>query len=270
MTVKLIETFKVHIVLMQVLGFSISQNRSKLYKLYSFFVITIFIITPPILTILNIFMTENLELFEAIHTLFLTMQLAAVILQTISLLINLDGVGKSFDILKSDLFNQHYFAQESLLHEATTVVKRNTFILLSVTCISIFIWALIPIFTKTSKLPMDVWLPFDINNFTIQSIVYMYVVIGKIYAFSCLLYTKFVISGVYIDGVFYSLLNTLFAGLIIMASAQLRVLKNTLSNLEKYAQCDFRKQRLEFRESKSTILYERIRNCVKHHQAVVA
>lgn len=180
MAVKLINAFKIHLALMHLFGFSISENRSMKYKVYSIVVIVTFIVIPPSLTVLNFSISKNVELAEAIQVLFLTMQLVGLILKSFSLLLNFDGVKKGFDIIKSDLFNQHYLTQEWIFHEHIKIVKRNTIFFLFITVTSISIWTIGAILSQSGELPIDIWLPFDVNNKIIYVTVFIYIVTGII------------------------------------------------------------------------------------------
>lgn len=67
-------------------------------------------------------------------------------------------------------------------------------------------------------------------------------------------------------------LDTLSAGLMAIACGELRVLKNTLQNLTKYTELNLEEEHVEkcdVEKRRRELLYRNIRNCIKHHEAIV-
>lgn len=273
MAVDLESTFFIHKVIMHILGFWVSKDYSIVYKIYSHFLYIFFTVTSPILPMIYLALADDVNMFDAAQSLFMAIEVFALIFKIYSITSNIEGVEESYSVLKSEIFNSQYPEQDYILRNSKRIAKRNTYIFLSFCYGSSFGWGLLPIFTGSGKLPTDIWLPFEVPETKVNhAIMYIYLFIGKVCFFYVKQYTFLWLLGVVYAAHAHAILDTLSSGLIVLATGQVRVLKDTLFHLQKYTDDVLNlevvpKQDLEKRRAE--LMLERIKKCVKHHQAIV-
>lgn len=67
-------------------------------------------------------------------------------------------------------------------------------------------------------------------------------------------------------------MDPLIAGLICLATGHFRVLKDSLQHLYEYTKEDLEKQELKISSEQvyeSNLIYKKIQDCVKHHNAIL-
>lgn len=181
MVVNLANTFFIHKVVMHILGFWISPAYSIIYKIYSFFLYIFFTIPIPTLPIIFVAVDDNVNMLDAAQSLFMAIQIFGLIFKIYSIKSNFAGVEKTFSILNSEVFNQQYAGQDHILQESSRIAKRNTIVFLLFCYASLFGWGLLPIFTGSGQLPIDVWLPFKVPDTKVNHVIlYIWLFMGKL------------------------------------------------------------------------------------------
>lgn len=180
MGVNLQETFKVHIKAMHWWGIWPAKEYSLIYKIYSFCVYMFVTVPIAILPMLHLLLIKNDNFMAKVQNLFLNIQMCALVFKAYSILTNVEGVKKSFELLNSPWFNRQYPEQDHILLEAQKIARRNSLIFLFFCDGSLFGFSTLPLVTRSGKLPQDVWLPYDTSSFGIAYILtYIYIVIGR-------------------------------------------------------------------------------------------
>ncbi|XP_063912174.1 odorant receptor Or1-like [Zophobas morio] len=146
--------------------------------------------------------------------------------------------------------------QKLIIEDCNRTCRKINMIFLIFVSGSVTSWAAKPFFWKDYRLPVDVWLPFDaLSGPRVYYPVYVFLVIGVSYA-------------AYSSGA----IDPLIAGLACHATGQIRVLKDNLQYLNEYAGEELTRRNYRHDEGnilKSRIIYNKIKECVDHHDAIL-
>nr|XP_015839893.1 PREDICTED: odorant receptor Or1-like [Tribolium castaneum] len=134
--------------------------------------------------------------------------------------------------------------------ETFTMLIRRAYSLLAV--LRNYHWAVTPIAKGISKLPVEMWLPYDVNKD------------DKTYYLTYL----FVVTGTANGAIASGVIDPLIAGLACQATGQLRILKNNLQYLWENVDKEISDSEKD-NALREKIMYDKIRSCILHHNSIL-
>jgi hypothetical protein len=272
------KSFSVHLSTMRVLGFYPTRNHNKLYKIYAYLVYCLLTVPVPTLAVVYLLTEENVTLTKVSDNAFLICQVGCFIAKFVPFWKNADKIRESLYKLENPIFRNYTKRQENIINESTRICVRNCWLNVILVSAALASWATTPFFRSMGKfrLPVEVWLPYDVTrNSTAFYFTYCYVVASK---YKRIVKPKYSSSlGVGNGAIGSGVIDPLIAGLAYQATAQLKILKNSLQYLAEYVDeeifhnsqnsvnCDYTNEE----SLRAKILYEKIKFCIKHHNAIL-
>ncbi|RZC35895.1 uncharacterized protein BDFB_003881 [Asbolus verrucosus] len=250
------ESFSVNLRVMRAFGLYPPKKHKCLYKLHGFFMYGLFIVSIVLLGCLYLLLEENIDIVQVADNAFLISEMGCYIIKLLPFINNGDQIKRCIHYFESPFFRVSSDKQKKIIDDCNrTCRKISSIFLIFVTC-AVTSWAIKPFFWKHYRLPVDVWLPFDATSSPhIYYPVYSFLVLGVAYAaFS---------SGA---------IDPLIAGLACQATGQLQVLKDNLQYLNDYVDEEISSKthlHCEERVTRSRIMYNKIKQCVDHHDAIL-
>ncbi|KAJ3656608.1 hypothetical protein Zmor_015673 [Zophobas morio] len=229
---------------MRVLGFYSPRKYKHLYKLYSFTVYCMFIVLIPVLSSLYLIMDPHVDFDKVADNVFVICQLGCFIIKMLPLMFNAEEVRKSIYMMEHTLFMIVTKEQEIIIEDCRTTCRRTSLLFLVFCMLGFVTWGITPFFEGDYKLPIDVWLPYDVTQ---NSVVY----------FMTFFY---VLAGAGNGAISNGALDPLVAGMTYFATCQIKILKNNLQHLG---------EQPEAKTSNKKSIYEQIMHCVSHHNIII-
>ncbi|KYB29104.1 Odorant receptor 94a-like Protein [Tribolium castaneum] len=249
------KSFRVNLLVMQVMGFYPPQKYKSLYKIYTYVVYCAFTTLIPVLATLELFLAENINLEQISDNAFIVCEAGCFIIKYLPFVRNADKIKKSLFLIERPMFHIYTKRQEHIIEECVAICRRNCRLFLTFCTITVINWSITPFFLPGNNLPVEIWSPFEhkaSRKFYFLSFVYIVAGVGN----------AAVSSGV---------IDPLLAGLISHATSQLKVLKNNLQFLDEHAEERIASRNISFIERKrfkADFIYQQIKLCVNHHIAI--
>ncbi|KAJ3656609.1 hypothetical protein Zmor_015673 [Zophobas morio] len=229
---------------MRVLGFYSPRKYKHLYKLYTFAVYCMFTVLVPILSSLYLIMDPHVDLDKVADNAFVICQLGCFIIKMLPLMFNGEEIRKSIYMMEHPIFMIVTKGQETIIEDCRTTCRRTSLLFLVFCMLCIVTWGITPFFESDYKLPIDIWLPYDVTK---NSVVY----------FMTFFY---VLAGAGNGAISNGALDPLVAGMTYFATCQIKILKDNLQHLG---------EQPEAKTSNKKLIYEQIMHCVSHHNIII-
>nr|XP_015840912.1 PREDICTED: odorant receptor Or1-like isoform X3 [Tribolium castaneum] len=249
------KSFRVNLLVMQILGFYPPQKYKILYKTYAYVVYCAFTILIPVLAALNLLLGEDVDLEQISDNAFLVCQTGCFIIKFLPFVNNVAKIRNSLFMIECPLFHIYTKSQEYIIDECVATCRRNCRLFLTFCIITLINWSISPFFLPGNALPVEIWSPFEhkaSRKFYFWSFVY-------------------VVAGVGNGAISSGVIDPLLAGLISHATSQLKLLKNNLQFLDEHAEEKIASLNISFTERgtvKADFIYQQIKLCVNHHIAI--
>ncbi|XP_063912010.1 odorant receptor Or1-like [Zophobas morio] len=236
--------FSLNLSVMRLFGFYPTKNYKNIYRVYAYTVYIFFVVPTPILTSLYLLFGENVDLALVAQNAFSIGETGCFVFKLLQFIRNSDKIRRCIYMVESPIFTNYVKTQEQIMDDCVHVSAS---------------WAVVPLFGKEYRLPLDIWLPYDVTRG------------GLPYILSYI----FLVSGVSIDSVLNGAIDPLIGGLLYYAATQIKILKNNLENINKYAEQHLLSEvksednDAKIIELKSKIVYQRLKFCVKLHKTIL-
>ncbi|XP_068910308.1 odorant receptor Or1-like [Tenebrio molitor] len=248
------ESFKVNLWGMKIFGLYPPDKHKGLYKVGTYIMYLLFIVPVPILESLNLFLQENLSFRQFADNAFLIAELGCFIPKFWPFVINGERIKRCIHYFDSPKFAVKRPEHEEIIQKCIKMCRNTTALFLASVTAGFISWSSRPISWKNHIFPTDLWLPFDPQT------------APKSYI--CCVYTYLVLAVGY--GAFTSgAVDPLIAGLAYQATSQIKILKDTLQHLGKYADKELATKYEANSSEKGKVLHAKIKNCVDHHSAIL-
>ncbi|CAH1374418.1 unnamed protein product [Tenebrio molitor] len=252
------KTFALNLRVLQFFGLYPSRNYKTLYKTYAYIFYFIFIVPPPILTSLYFVFGENVDLALVAQNAFAIAETGCFVFKLLQFIKNAEKIRKCIYMMENSIFLTYTQAQEHIIDEYISVCTRNSYFFLFFCILTAVSWAIVPLFGKEYKLPLDIWLPYDITSG------------GRSYILSYI----FIVLGAGNGAISNGAIDPLIAGLACYATSQIKILKDNLQHLSEYAEENISDKHVvrngeQENKLKCMIIYNRIKFCVAHHNAIL-
>jgi hypothetical protein len=174
------KTFALNLRVLQFFGLYPSRNYKTLYKTYAYIFYFIFIVPPPILTSLYFVFGENVDLALVAQNAFAIAETGCFVFKLLQFIKNAEKIRKCIYMMENSIFLTYTQAQEHIIDEYISVCTRNSYFFLFFCILTAVSWAIVPLFGKEYKLPIDIWLPYDITSGGRSYILsYIFIVLGE-------------------------------------------------------------------------------------------
>ncbi|RZC31830.1 7tm 6 domain containing protein [Asbolus verrucosus] len=252
------ESFSINLSIMRALRFYPGEKDSYLHKIHGFVMYFICIIFVPTLIIVKFLMDENFDILQLNYNFMFVAEAVSWITKLLPFLINGQQIKKCIHY-----FGVPYFAlskeerHKRILDDCIKVCSRNSLVFLTGCIISYVSFVTAPLFAKGYTFTLDLWLPFDATSGpTVYYSVYMFITITILYP---------AVGGTLVD--------PLIGGLAYHATGQIKILKDNLQHLCNHVEkeienknnlCSFNQKTTKFK-----IMYDQMKKCVDHHDAIL-
>ncbi|KAJ3656604.1 hypothetical protein Zmor_015671 [Zophobas morio] len=251
--------FSLNLSVMRLFGFYPTKNYKNIYRVYAYTVYIFFVVPTPILTSLYLLFGENVDLALVAQNAFSIGETGCFVFKLLQFIRNSDKIRRCIYMVESPIFTNYVKTQEQIMDDCVHVCTRNSNFFQFFCILTAASWAAVPLFGKEYRLPLDIWLPYDVTRG------------GLPYILSYI----FLVSGVSIDSVLNGAIDPLIGGLLYYAATQIKILKNNLENITKYAEEQLLSEMKgednyeKIIELKSKIVYQRLKFCVKLHKTIL-
>ncbi|XP_064212292.1 odorant receptor Or1-like [Tribolium castaneum] len=245
-------SFRIHLTLMQILGFYPTRSYKKLYKLYAYFVYCFLTIPVPTLATVYLLVEDNIDLLQLSNSGFLICQIGCFIAKFVPFWKKPEKIKRSIYMLENQIFTNHAPEQCKIIDDCIRICNRDCWLNLALVLSALTSWAVTPIAKGISKLPVEMWLPYDVNKD------------DKTYYLTYL----FVVTGTANGAIASGVIDPLIAGLACQATGQLRILKNNLQYLWENVDKEISDSEKD-NALREKIMYDKIRSCILHHNSIL-
>jgi hypothetical protein len=176
------KAFAPNLRVMQFFGLYPSRKYKILYKIYAYIYYFILIVPPPILTSLYFVFGENIDLAFVAQNVFAIAETGCFVFKAFQFIKNAEKIRKCLYMMENSIFMTYTRTQAHIVDKYISVCTRNSYFFLFLCSLTAVTWSIAPLFGKEYKLPLDIWLPYDIDITSggrAYVLSYIFVVLGK-------------------------------------------------------------------------------------------
>ncbi|RZC39725.1 7tm 6 domain containing protein, partial [Asbolus verrucosus] len=251
MTDAIKRSFNVNLSVMQAFGlYSAAEESTCLYKVMGYSMYCLFMFPIPIFGTLYLVLDENFDMMQLNDNAFLIAEIVCQFTKLFPFIHNANRIKTCIHYFEAPFFLLSRQKQLDILNKYSRICQRNSKLFLSAVITINIIWASKPLFGKEYKLPVDLWLPFElVAEPRAYYSIYLFLVIAVAYA-----------------SIACAAIDPLIAGLACQAAGQLEILKDNLQHLSEYVDEEILEHTAD---KKSKQMVSKIRHCIQHHNAIL-
>nr|XP_008195116.2 PREDICTED: odorant receptor Or1 [Tribolium castaneum] len=248
------QSFKINFRILKITAFYPPTKNKRLNQMLAFVLYMLFVVSVPILEVLNLVLQEKITFKQIIDNAFMIAELGCLIPKYWPFVRNNDRLVKCIHYFDSPAFQPTKKKHREILQNCVKVCRAITIFFVAAVSSGYVSWSSRPISWKNHIFPTDLWLPYDPK------------VAPKLYNF--LVYTYLVIAVGY-SAYNNATIDPLISGLSYQATSQIKILKDNLQHLGEDTEAEFNQQSVINRLPKSEIMYRKIVKCVEHHNLIL-
>ncbi|XP_063913043.1 odorant receptor Or1-like [Zophobas morio] len=215
---KITESFSIVITIYRFLGLYPTRNQSKLRKIWVYG-LYFSQVTTTILLFVNFVVEGHSDPATTNQMGIFFSEAVASCLKSVPFLRNGHRIKSCINYFGDPEFETKSNEEKKIVDECVGICRRNVKIYFVAVLVTVICWSSVPLFQKVRRLPIDVWLPYDLQN----PVLYF------------LSYTFLLAVGMYL-GFVGQMMGPLIGGLAYHATCQLKILKHNLRNLIQYSE----------------------------------
>ncbi|XP_063919463.1 odorant receptor 94b-like [Zophobas morio] len=217
MTDIITDSFKTTLTIMRYIGLFYDEKQAKILKIWSLS-LYLSVVLGTTLAFVGFLTQKTDDIMQINQMVVFLVSSAAICVKVLLFLVNGSRMKKCIEYFGDHRFAPKTNEEKIIIDDCHRVCKRNFRIYGSILFVADICWNILPFFEKKPRLPINIWLPYEITiKPAIFYTTYFYVVTVMIYF-----------------GVVTTMLEPLLGGLAYHATSQLKILKHNLSSLDKY------------------------------------
>ena len=130
------------------------------------------------LAFLNLLLKGNSDMIAMNQLAVFFPEAVAICLKTLPFLRNGHKIKKCIHYLETPDFACQTIGEKKIIDECVRTCLRNVKIYVVAIFITVNSWFVLPIVEQSQKLPIDIWLPYEIDDPTVYTLSYVFVVAG--------------------------------------------------------------------------------------------
>ncbi|RZC42777.1 7tm 6 domain containing protein [Asbolus verrucosus] len=246
------DSFGINLTVMRALCLYPKEKQTVLWKIQGYIMYFVCIVLVSFLIVINLIL-EHLDVSQINNNVIYAAEIVSWITKLLPFLRNGQQIKMCIHFFEDSCFTAFKEEeQKRIINECTRICRRNSLAFLGVVIIALTCCLTAPLFMKEPRFPFDLWLPFDATGPEIYYSVYIFFSLTILYAALC---------GASID--------PLIAGLACHATAQLKILKYNLEHIGRNDGIWTNSNSSYVDAKKREILYNKIKKCVDHHNAIL-
>lgn len=177
-------SFKWNLFIMRIAGLYPTKSFRKLYKIYSWIYYVLFTVATPTLAFAELFIHKVTDFEMISDTVSMALEIAMFIAKLLPFIVNVDGIEVTLATLHSEVFTNYLPEQQKYVNNAVNSCNRCFHFYWKFCIASLITWVLNPFLMREHRLPINIWVPFDIfQNQFIFAAVFLFTVLGKLFCF---------------------------------------------------------------------------------------
>ncbi|RZC41684.1 7tm 6 domain containing protein [Asbolus verrucosus] len=233
-----------------------SSKTTRLHKVCALIIYFLFSFHVPLLGSLYFLLEKDINIERVSDNAFVLAEVVSCFFKLLPFITNGNKIRRCIHHLEAPVFQVFNNQQQAIVNTCIDTCRRNSRIFFVLLLSGYTLWSIKPLLLGDHRWPIDVWLPVNVNNKTISFyFVYFYLIVGVGY-----------------PGLGSAAIDPLIGGLPCLVTGQLKILKDNLEFLSENAE-ELEQIVNQMPNSKiftkSEIIYEKIKQSVKHHNAIL-
>ena len=159
------QSFSTVITILQCVGLYHDPNQPKLVKIWSY-VLYFSSLSVAILVFINLLVDENMDSMQFIQMVIVLTDGTAGCMKILPFFLKGHKLKECIEFFGSEIFAPTNQEEKRITDECIRVCQRNVKIYASVLLLTELSWITLPLFESEQRLPLSVWLPYDVTSGT--------------------------------------------------------------------------------------------------------
>ncbi|KAJ3658561.1 hypothetical protein Zmor_010294 [Zophobas morio] len=248
------ESFKIDLVVLSIFGLYISGTNSTFLKVPAYFLYLSLLVLGTALIVTNLIVQENITGMQMNLMVTVASNTMSMWFKAFPFIRNGERIKKCINFFGHIDFAPKDTKEQKIIDECVSICRRNSMAYFFGIVITEIVWNVPVYFAKERSFPLQFWLPYD----PISSNLIYYITLG--YTTTVILY----------DGLLGTSTDPLIGGLAYHATAQLKILKYNLQNIDKLVENTADTSKNEFKVINYKTAYKHLKRCINHHNKILS
>ncbi|KAJ3658568.1 hypothetical protein Zmor_010301 [Zophobas morio] len=245
------QSFKINLIVLKMFGLYPSENNSVFVKVRAYTLYFTLLVLATILTLVNLVLDKNSGTTQKnLMTVFVS-ETMFISFKVLPFLRYGEKIKNCINFFGHKDFAPKDFEEKQITAKCIRICRRNSTVYFYGIVMAEIVWNVPVIFSKEKKFPIYPWLPYDPTS---TNLIYYAMLV---YTTSVMLY----------DGFVATMTDPLIGGLAYHATAQIKILKYNLENIDKHV------HKITMENEYSTIAYKmaykHLKQCVNRHNHIL-
>ncbi|KAJ3658556.1 hypothetical protein Zmor_010290 [Zophobas morio] len=246
------ESFKVDLNVLSLFGLYISGNNSTLLKVRGYALYFFLLVMGTTLILINLIVGNDIIGMQMNLMVTYIVETMGMWLKVLPFMQNPERIKECINFFGRSEFAPKDQEEKKIIDECVRICHRNCTAYFYGVIITEIIWGMPILIAKEKIFPIQLWLPYDPTS---SNLVYY---VTLFYAMTVVVY----------DGLLGTVTGPLIGGLAYHATAQLKILKYNLQNLDKHVEGNTSINELTIINYKT--VYRHLKRCIIHHNNILS